>query len=207
VGVQSPEAMRIMLDYVYLVGTGAPWEYKPSSAEVNKDVLRLARNFGLDHLHEYAARWLAKGLTTSNVVERLVTCEEFGLGLLREKIIEQLGANPAELMIVSSSPAIMQHPHILQDLLVKVASCNAAATAAAIAKKAAPAEPAPEAAHPAAEKLEAKAEEVADKPADSKPQQKANTKAETKAEKAAAAERAAMDKPTAKRAKRGSAGA
>merc|ERR1719476_110410 len=110
-----------MLGYIYGAGTNGSWEYKPSSAEVNKDILRLARSFDLMHLHEHAARWLAKGLTTANVVERLVTCEEFGLGLLREKIIEQLTANPAELMIVSSSVEIMKHPRILQDLLVQVA--------------------------------------------------------------------------------------
>ncbi|CAK0808158.1 unnamed protein product, partial [Prorocentrum cordatum] len=85
---------------------------------------------------------------------------------------------------VSSSPAIMKHPHILQDLLVKVASCNAAATAAALAAKKAAAEPAAEPAPAAAEKPEAKVEEAADKPADSKSTQKASTKAETKAEKA-----------------------
>merc|ERR1712194_903872 len=94
----------------------------PSSAEVNKDILRLARHFGFPHLHEFAARWLTKGLTTANVVERLVTCEEFGLGLLREKVIEQLTANPAELTVVSSSLEIMKHPRILQDLLMAVAS-------------------------------------------------------------------------------------
>jgi len=118
------------------VGTGAPWEYAPSSAEVNKDVLRLARHFGLQHLHEHAARWLAKGLTTANVVERLVTCEEFGLGLLREKIMEQLTKNPAELATVSSSTEIMKHPKILQDLLMQVASAaRAGAAAAAAAEK------------------------------------------------------------------------
>merc|ERR1712217_864294 len=84
--------------------------------------LRLARSFGLPHLHEFAARWLTKGLTTQNVVERLVTCEEFNLMLLREKIIEQLTANPAELTIVTSSPEIIKHPKILQDLLMQVAS-------------------------------------------------------------------------------------
>merc|ERR1740121_1228018 len=111
-----------MLSYIYEVGTSSQWDYNPSDAEVNKDVLRLARNFGLPHLHEIAARWLTKGLTTQNVVQRLVTCEEFGLGLLREKIIEQLTANPAELAVVSSSVEIMKHPRILQDLLMSVAS-------------------------------------------------------------------------------------
>merc|ERR1712194_993562 len=118
----TAESIKLMLAWVYGVGLGTSWEYTPSSAEVNKDMLRLARHFGFPHLHEFAARRLTKGLTTSNVVERLVTCEEFGLGLLREKIIQQLTLNPAELTVVSSSLEIMKHPRILQDLLMAVAS-------------------------------------------------------------------------------------
>lgn len=125
-GIATAEAVRIVLAYIYTAGTGAPWEYKASSAEVNKDVLRFSRHFGLPQLHEHAARWLVQDLTTDNVVDRLATCDEFGLGLLREKIFEQLTANPAELTVVSSSPELTQHPRILQDLLVQVASlCGA----------------------------------------------------------------------------------
>lgn len=120
-GITTPESLKIMLSYVYDVGTGADWVYDPLDADVNKDILRLARSFGMPHLHEHAARWLTKGLTTQNVVERLVTCEEFGLMALREKIIEQLTANPAELTAVTSSPDIIKHPRILQDLLMQVA--------------------------------------------------------------------------------------
>lgn len=120
-GVTHPESVRLLLNYVYLACTGAAWEYSPQSADVNRDILRLARHFMLPELHEHAARWLIRGLNTSNVVERLVTCEQCGLGLLREKIVERLAKNPAELMMVSSSPEIMQHPRILQDLLLQVA--------------------------------------------------------------------------------------
>merc|ERR1712194_213597 len=139
----TAESIKLMLAYVYGVGTGASWEYSPSSAEVNKDILRLARNFGLPHLHEFAARWLTKGLTTDTVVERLVTCEEFGLMLLREKIIEQLTANPAELTVVSSSPEIMKHPRILQDLLMQVASLCGVGAEKKLAKKQQQEEPVP----------------------------------------------------------------
>lgn len=211
-GIQSAEALRIMLDFVYLAGTGAAWEYKPSDAAVNKDVFRLARGFDLMRLHEHAARWLARGLTTANVVERLVTCEEFGLGLLREKIIEQFASNPRELAVVSGSPEIMRHPHILQDLLVKVASL---ATARVTPEPAAAPEPAPQAESAAAarhaEKAEAKEESPAPEPEPEKPEakveQKAAGKLSTKAERiaAAAAEKSAPEKPAAKRAKRGAA--
>eukprot|EP00933_Yihiella_yeosuensis_P007185 TRINITY_DN112113_c0_g1_i1.p1 TRINITY_DN112113_c0_g1~~TRINITY_DN112113_c0_g1_i1.p1 ORF type:complete len:373 (-),score=126.03 TRINITY_DN112113_c0_g1_i1:438-1556(-) len=123
VGIETPESLEILLGYLYVASTGAKWEYTPRGGnQVNKDVLRLARSFGLGQLHEYAARWLAKGLTTANVVDRLVSCEEFGLGLLRERIVERLAQNPSELMIVSGSPEIMKHPRILQDLLIQIAS-------------------------------------------------------------------------------------
>merc|ERR1712194_831000 len=74
-----------------------------------------------------AARWLTKGLTTANVGERLVTCEEFDLGLLREKILQQLTLNPAELTVVCSSLEITKHPKILQDLLLASVSGRASA--------------------------------------------------------------------------------
>jgi len=121
-GLSSPEALHILLDYVYKGFGGADWHYNATNAQVNKDVLRLARNFGFSHLHEHAARWLVTGLTTQNVLERLVTCEEVGLGLLREKITQRLALNPPELMLVCSSPEITKHPKILQGLLVQVAS-------------------------------------------------------------------------------------
>jgi len=121
-GLSSSEAMHILLDYIYKGSAAASWEYKATSAQVNKEILRLATYFGFAQLHEHAARWLAKGLTTENVVDRLVTCEEFGLGLLREKITERLALKPAEMMQVCSSPEITKHPRILQDLLVQVAS-------------------------------------------------------------------------------------
>jgi len=120
-GLSSP-AMHILLDYVYKGSGSATWEYQAANAQVNKEVLRLARYFNYNQLHEHSARWLAKDLNTANVVDRLVTCEEFGLGLLREKITERLALKPAELMLVCSSPEITKHPRILQDLLVQVAS-------------------------------------------------------------------------------------
>jgi len=119
-GVSLAESVKIMLDYIYQVGTGGAWEYSPSSMEVNKEVLQLARQFELKHLHEHAARYLTRGLTTKNLVERLVICEEFKLGLLREKLIEQLTANPTELSLVCRSAEVLAHPTILQDLLVQV---------------------------------------------------------------------------------------
>jgi tRNA nucleotidyltransferase/poly(A) polymerase len=121
-GILHAESVKIMLDYIYQVGTGNAWEYSPSSLDVNKEVLKLSRQFRLNHLQEYAARWLTRGLNTKNLVERLMICEEFKLGMLREKLIEQLTANPAELGVVCRSTEVLAHPTILQDLLVQVSS-------------------------------------------------------------------------------------
>merc|ERR1712217_767533 len=161
---------------------------------MGKDVLRLARNFGLPHLHEIAARWLTKGLTTQNVVQRLVTCEEFGLGLLREKIIEQLTANPAELTVVSSSDEIRQHPQILQDLLMQVAmlvGMGSRKSNTTVTEKTKKTEK--------AEKVEKNEKVVEEQPAAPTP--------EELPEKTKKSEKPAIEKPAAKRQKKGSAGA
>jgi len=123
-GIASSEAVKILLSYVYQVGTGTAWEFNPTNVDVDKDVLHLARHFQLDHLHENAARWLIGGLSTHNVVERLVICEEFQLGSLREKMLEQLAAFPDALSIVSNNSSILKHPKIMQDLLMTVAMSN-----------------------------------------------------------------------------------
>jgi hypothetical protein len=121
-GVTHPETVQILLDYVYQVGTSGSWEYSPSDIEVNKEILHLSRQFELKQLHEYAARWLARGVTASNLVERLVICEDFKLGKLRQKLIEQLAAHPPELSAVCRSAEVLAHPRILQELLVQVSS-------------------------------------------------------------------------------------
>lgn len=127
-GIKRPEAMQIFLDYVYTVGAGATCRYEPGSSEVNADVLSLSARFDVAFLHEEATRWLAKGLTTENVVGRLVLCEEFKLGRLRQKILEHLTASPPALAAVARSEEIRKHPHLLQELLLQVAGfCGARA--------------------------------------------------------------------------------
>jgi hypothetical protein len=110
-----------MLDYVYVSGLGLGWEYRPSCAEVNRDVIRLAAAFDLRFLHEQAVRWLVKDLSTSNVLERLVTCNEFDLSGLRAKIIQHLIQDADKLHVVSEGAEIVKHPQVLQDILLSVA--------------------------------------------------------------------------------------
>eukprot|EP00401_Gymnodinium_catenatum_P083054 CAMPEP_0117623062 /NCGR_PEP_ID=MMETSP0784-20121206/88457_1 /TAXON_ID=39447 /ORGANISM="" /LENGTH=381 /DNA_ID=CAMNT_0005427009 /DNA_START=28 /DNA_END=1169 /DNA_ORIENTATION=+ len=126
-GIKCPQALEILLAYVYAAGTGAAWQYEPVTQEVNIDVLRLSRRFGFMFLHECAARWLVKGLTTENVVKRLVVCKEFELGRVRDKIVEQIASKPAVLATVSGSESIRSQPWVLQDLLVQVACAPAEA--------------------------------------------------------------------------------
>merc|ERR1719230_1128660 len=92
-------------------------EYNPRTQEINRDVLRLARQFKLPGLTHRAMRWLAKDLTTGNVVERLSICEEFGLSELTEKILEQLTSNRHALAEVAHSPQIMTYPRLMQAML------------------------------------------------------------------------------------------
>jgi hypothetical protein len=130
-GISHPQAMQVTLDYIYASGTGSPWCYDPVTMEVNWDVLALTERFDLPFLHEEAARWLAKGLTTENIVKRLAACKAFKLHGLRQKIVEQLTALPHALNAVSSSQEIQEHPSLLQELLLQVASMCRARSAAA----------------------------------------------------------------------------
>merc|ERR1712151_22278 len=115
--VNNPEAVRIMLDFMYGMNSSTFKEYNPRTQEVNRDVLRLAQNFKLPGLSEQATHWLSKDITTGNVVERLNICEEFNLQVLRDKILEQLTFNRVALSEVANSPQIVQHPKLMQALL------------------------------------------------------------------------------------------
>mmetsp|Transcript_5730 Transcript_5730/g.17015 ORF Transcript_5730/g.17015 Transcript_5730/m.17015 type:complete len:232 (+) Transcript_5730:2-697(+) len=132
--ISHPEAVRAMLDCIYGPRAGASAEYNPSSEEANRDVLRLAQRFQILQLQDDASRWLARGLSTANVLDRLVACEEFGLLEVREKILEQLTANPEALFVLAKDPEVTKVPAVLQDLLVRILrllGCEAGLPAAA----------------------------------------------------------------------------
>merc|ERR1711972_272903 len=76
--IVNPEAVKFMLDFLYQMDADVWEDYNPRTQEINKDVLRLAQNFRLPGLAERATHWLAKDLTTGNVVERLTICDDFG---------------------------------------------------------------------------------------------------------------------------------
>mmetsp|Transcript_11271 Transcript_11271/g.31725 ORF Transcript_11271/g.31725 Transcript_11271/m.31725 type:complete len:230 (-) Transcript_11271:61-750(-) len=122
--ISNPEAVKIMLDHIYEVEDGSCEDYNPATQEINKDVLRLSQNFRLPGLAERATQWMAKGLTTGNVVERLTICEDFSLAILREKILEQLTCNKRALSEVAHSPQIMAYPKLMQALLQQAAAAT-----------------------------------------------------------------------------------
>lgn len=139
--VANPEAVKIMLDYLYEVDDPDP--AGSGNPEINKDVLRLAQNFQMPGLAERAARWLTRDLTTGNVVERLAICEEFGLSDLHEKILEQLTFNKRALSDVSNSPKIMAYPNMMRAMLQLAAGSPEGKPDKPKAKRQAPEEPQP----------------------------------------------------------------
>jgi len=104
-------AVRAFLEFVY------NREYKPRNEEVNKDVLKLANQFKMPELMEKCTEELAKNITTTNVVDRLQLCDEFQLLKLRNKIMQQLTSNKKALQDVAQSQQIVQHPHLMQEML------------------------------------------------------------------------------------------
>lgn len=120
--IANPEAVKFMLDHFYQTDASVWGDYNPRTQEINKDVLRLAQQFRLPGLVDRATHWLAKGITTGNVVERLQICDDFGLHLLREKILEQLTMNRTALSEVANSEQILKYPTLMQAMLQQTAS-------------------------------------------------------------------------------------
>jgi len=120
--VANPEAVKIMLDFLYMLDADDWATFNPRTQEINRDVLQLAAQFELPGLTQQAVHWLSKDLTTGNIVERLSICEEFGLSVLSEKILEQLTYNKAALAEVAHSQQIMSYPKLMQAILKCAAS-------------------------------------------------------------------------------------
>jgi len=118
--IDNPEAVKILLDYIY--------EYEdvcdsmnPHTRGILIDVLKLAQNYQLTALTQYATQCLSQSVTTGNVVELLAICEQFALQDLQDRILSQLTHNKKALAEVASSTKIMAHPKLMQALLCKAA--------------------------------------------------------------------------------------
>lgn len=119
-GVTSEEAVRAFLDIVY----GLADDYTVSTDEANKDVLRLAKMLDLPFLENLAAQKVVKGITTSNVVARMATCKDFELQDAYAAIETELVNNKLALRAVSNNPEVVDHPRLLQSLLIRTASVH-----------------------------------------------------------------------------------
>jgi len=119
-GIEDPEAVRILLDVVY----GLADDYTASSDDANKDVLRLARQLDLPFLEAMAAQKMVQDLSSANVVSRLATCRDFELREVYSAIEQELVENKSALQEVSNAADVLQHPELLQSLLVMTASVH-----------------------------------------------------------------------------------
>lgn len=117
VEVPNPEAVKIMLDYMYMLDEKEWSTFNPRTQAVNRDVLQLAAQFQLQGLTQQAMHWLSQDLTTGNVVERLAICDDFSLSELSDKILQQLTNNREALAEVAHSQQIMNHPKLMQSIL------------------------------------------------------------------------------------------
>jgi hypothetical protein len=119
-GVTHPEAVKDLLDCIYGPVSDATKEPACDTEAAHRDAIMLAKSFQIPRLQDQAARWLIRNLTTQNVLARLEICEEFQLVEVREKILEQLIADPVALPQLARDPEICKAPKVLQDLLVRI---------------------------------------------------------------------------------------
>jgi len=119
--VSNPEAVKIMLDFLYMLDDKEWATFNPRTQAINRDVLQLAQQLELPGLTRQAMHWLSKDLDTGNVVERLSICDEFGLSELKDKILEQLTYNKMALSEVANSQQITSYPKLMQ-LILQVAA-------------------------------------------------------------------------------------
>lgn len=122
--VAHPEAVQAMLECIYGPPAGAEGakSYSPANEDVNRDVLRLAQRFQITQLQQQACGWLMSNLSTTNVLQRLLDCEELGLVDVRDNILGQITSNPKALWALANDPEVRKAPAVLQDLLIRVLS-------------------------------------------------------------------------------------
>lgn len=120
--IGAPEAVKLMLDYIYQVDVGTWEERNPRILpEIAADVIRLGTHFQLPGLAGVASRWMMVGVTTHNVLERLARCEELGLDETRTKILRHLAKDKEALAEVSTHPHLAKNPQLLHELLQQAA--------------------------------------------------------------------------------------
>mmetsp|Transcript_51572 Transcript_51572/g.95429 ORF Transcript_51572/g.95429 Transcript_51572/m.95429 type:complete len:298 (-) Transcript_51572:124-1017(-) len=114
-GSVSDEAVQIVRQWCY--GQLNASEYKPSSLDVNVEVLQLSSELSLPQLAEVCAWHLATGINTSNVVARMKLCEAYGLPRLHAALVQALIQDKTALALVARSSEVLQQPALMRELL------------------------------------------------------------------------------------------
>mmetsp|Transcript_3458 Transcript_3458/g.8616 ORF Transcript_3458/g.8616 Transcript_3458/m.8616 type:complete len:313 (+) Transcript_3458:60-998(+) len=114
-GAVSDEAVQIVRHWCY--GQLIAQDYKPSSLDVNVEVLQLSSELSLPQLAEVCAWHLASGINTSNVVERMKLCEAYGLPRLHAALVQALIQDKSALALVARSSEVLQQPALMRELL------------------------------------------------------------------------------------------
>mmetsp|Transcript_19605 Transcript_19605/g.45623 ORF Transcript_19605/g.45623 Transcript_19605/m.45623 type:complete len:304 (+) Transcript_19605:93-1004(+) len=114
-GSASDEALDILMQWCY--GNLNAVSYKPSTPEVNAEVLQLSSELSLPQLAEVCAYHLASGITTANVVTRMQLCEAYGLPKLHAALVQALIQDKAALALVARSGEVLQQPALMRELL------------------------------------------------------------------------------------------
>eukprot|EP00927_Polykrikos_kofoidii_P029030 TRINITY_DN2516_c2_g1_i1.p1 TRINITY_DN2516_c2_g1~~TRINITY_DN2516_c2_g1_i1.p1 ORF type:complete len:369 (+),score=85.88 TRINITY_DN2516_c2_g1_i1:78-1184(+) len=118
-GTTSHEAADIFVRWVY--GEVSAATFRPTTPQVNEEVLRLSSDLGLPRLSELCALQLASGVTVFNIVSRISLCEEFGLPALRSALVCALIENKVALATVSQASETLGHPALMRELLAGLA--------------------------------------------------------------------------------------
>lgn len=128
--VSNPRAISILLEHIYGIDEGLVDNYSVSDDATNKDVLQLANDLQLTTLKDFATHWMTKDLTSANIFLRLSIAQEFALHSFFEGASGALASDMSALRAVTDDLTIVDHPGILQAILMRVASslCPASIT-------------------------------------------------------------------------------
>jgi len=119
-GTTTIEALEWMLKWLY--GEISTSEYRPTSDEVNLEVMTLSEDLKIPSLMELGACYIIRGVYAHNVLQRMLMCQKFGLLTVRELLVEALVRDRANLEGVVSNPEMSKQPHLLRELLSAVAN-------------------------------------------------------------------------------------
>eukprot|EP00746_Dinoflagellata_sp_MGD_P009583 gnl/MRDRNA2_/MRDRNA2_119515_c0_seq1.p1 gnl/MRDRNA2_/MRDRNA2_119515_c0~~gnl/MRDRNA2_/MRDRNA2_119515_c0_seq1.p1 ORF type:complete len:335 (+),score=83.44 gnl/MRDRNA2_/MRDRNA2_119515_c0_seq1:86-1090(+) len=119
-GAATREAAEWMLRWFY--GEITSSEYRPTSDDVNLQVMTLSEELKVPSLMELGASYITRGVYAHNVVQRMWMCQKYGLMSVRELLVEALVKDRLNLEGVVSNPEMSKHPELLREMLAAVAN-------------------------------------------------------------------------------------